>query len=285
MGSIVNETALRDTLSQAGVPDHVAMRYTVLDSSGSDAGGNARVHASTNTKIMNALRDDELGSCIHVTGGARALTDPFHRQICEAMLGEGKDPFRVLYHLPADAFEKPFDVVAHTLSLWKARGFDRWEQRLLTIDMIGRKAVDLKGRADEMGIQYSIFGHRFVQLQAAHKDGANTKAVWLIEAEGIHDFLRENAEGALSGATEVDEDAFKDFNAALHSNIARAMMKRISGQRNIDQDGLLSDERFWMFPESPLDTLEALALMEFITIDPAKCLDLTTAGHDFLSQT
>lgn len=113
---------LVDTLVEAGVSRTVARKAEILSWSKDDPRANERVHTATNTLLLELLRKDEVGKCIHVTGGARALTDPFHRQICEAMLTDDKGPFQVLYHVPDTVSRNDWDVVKWNLRTWEKKG-------------------------------------------------------------------------------------------------------------------------------------------------------------------
>jgi hypothetical protein len=276
---------LLETLEQAGVPLALARKAKVLDSSNADTKANQRVHTTTNTLIMDLLRKNELGNCVHVTGGARALTDPFHRQVCEAMLGEDKEPFRVLYYVPQERLNDPLEVVFWNLKQWRAKGFNNWRQQVLTIDMIGRRAVDMKGWENPGGIQYSVFGDRYAQIQGQHAHDAIAKPVWLLESENVNGILQEHATIALTQAIEIDESSFHDFVATLHSNIARAMLLAIGRNAGIDRDVLLSDHRFWISTTAPQDTLKVLCSMAFVKTDHSNGLHFTEAGQSFVQET
>ncbi|MEQ1952654.1 hypothetical protein [Mesorhizobium sp. CN2-181] len=279
------DSLLLETLEQAGISAPLARQAKILNSSSANSEDNERVHRNTNTIIFELLRNDELGTCIHVTGGARALTDPFHRRICEAMLGENKQPFQVLYHVPSDRMGSPWDLVSWNLEQWEAKGLHRWQQKLLTIDMIGRRGVDLKGQEAQTGIQYSVFGDRYVQLQAKHSDTALAKPIWLLESENINGILREQAQIALDDATEIDEGHFHDFVGTLHSNLARAFLAMIGRTPGIDKDGLLADRRFYTTTLNPEITLDALCRMAFVLPSEHSGLTLTDSGRSFFQDT
>lgn len=276
---------LVDTLVEAGVSRTVARKAEILSWSKDDPRANERVHTATNTLLLELLRKDEVGKCIHVTGGARALTDPFHRQICEAMLIDDKGPFQVLYHVPDTVSRNDLDVVKWNLRTWEKKGFSDWKQKLRTLRMIGTKAVDLKAFDERTKIQFSVFGHRYVQVQGEHGDEAPAKYVWLIRSESVNGLLSARAETDLSRSADVDESVFKEVVSSIFSNSARAILKKISVSSSIAKDDILSDKIFEIIDPDPRSTLEALRLMSFVSSDESGRLKLTDDGAEFYRAT
>jgi hypothetical protein len=282
MTAISHEQLLVDTLEQAGVPRSDAIKAEIISWAGEDRGANDRVHAKTNATIFELLHKDELGNCVHVTGGARALTDPYHRQMCEAIRGEHKKPFRVLFHVPKNLGGSPWDLVQWNLSRWGVKGFSDWRQKLLTLNMIGSHAVDLKAYDERGRIQYSVFGHRFVQVQGRHEDTALAKYVWLIKSENVNGRLAEAAEVDLRKASDVDERCFKDFVSALFTNTARYMLCKILSGRHSTREQLLEDKTISLVdPRSP-EKLEALIVMGFVVQHSSGALTISEDGQSFL---
>ena len=276
---------LVDTLVDAGISRAMARRAEILSWSKDDPRANERVHTVTNTLLLELLRKDEVGKCIHVTGGARALTDPFHRQICEAMLTDDKGPFQVLYHVPETVSRDDWDVVRWNLKTWEKKGFFDWKQKLRTLRMIGKKAVDLRAFDERSRFQYSVFGHRYVQVQGEHGDEARAKYVWLIRSESVNEFLSASAEADLSQSVDVNENAFTEVVSTIFSNSARAILKKISTANAIVKEDILADKIFSVIDPNPEGTLSALSLISFVSSDEHGKLKLTDDGVEFFRAT
>ena len=276
---------LVDTLVQAGVSRADARKAEIISWAADDQKENDRVHAKTNATIFELLHKDELGKCVHVTGGARALTDPYHRQICEGILGKDKGPFRVLYYVPKDLGTGRWDIVAWNLKRWGAKGFADWRQKLLTLNMIGSRAVDLKAYDERDHIQYSVFGNRYVQVQGKHNEQALAKYVWLIKSENVNGQLTQSADADLHEATEIDERIFRDFVCALFTNTARAMLFKVQAGRGLKREPLVNDRHLSLVDPRPSETLDALCVMGFIAEDPAGGLSITDDGRAFIQST
>jgi hypothetical protein len=276
---------LVETLVEAGISRTVARKAEILSWSKDNLHDNVRVHNATNTLLLDLLRKDEVGNCIHVTGGARALTDPFHRQICEAMLNGDRGPFKVLYHVPEDVSPSNWSVVKWNLRRWEGTGFSDWKQKLRTLRMIGNKAVDLKAYDERRNIQYSVFGNKYVQVQGEHNDGAIAKYVWLIRSENVNELLSENAESDLTKSTDVDENAFAEVVSKIFSNSARAILKKVSSSKSINKDEMLSNKIFNMIDPDPGATLDALRVISFVVSDESGNLKLTDDGAEFFKAT
>lgn len=273
------------TLVEAGISHAVARKAVILNWSKDDPRANERVHDATNNLLLELLRKDEVGRCIHVTGGARALTDPFHRQICEAMLTDEQKPFKVLYHVPDDLSRDDWGVVRWNLKTWEKKGFSDWKQKLRTLRMIGKKAVDLKAYDERAKIQFSVFGHRYVQVQGEHGDEAKAKYVWLIRSESVNERLAESAEVDISKSADVDETIFTDVVSTIFSNSARAILRKVSTFGLISKEDILADKIFSVIDHDPNRTLEALRLISFVGLDESGKLKLTDDGADFLRAT
>ncbi|MBO1020431.1 hypothetical protein IPV08_10670 [Methylobacterium sp. SD274] len=276
---------LVETLVEAGVSRAVARKAEILSWSKDDPRANERVHAATNTLLLDLLRADDVGKCIHVTGGARALTDPFHRQICEEMQTDDKAPFQVLYHVPDSVARDGWGVVKWNLNNWERKGFLDWKQKLRTLRMIGKKAVDLKAFDERSKIQFSVFGHRYAQVQGQHGDQDPAKYVWLIRSESVNGLLSASAETDLTKSADVDESVFSEVVSTIFSNSARAILKKISSASTISREDILSDKVFEMIDPNPGVTLEALRVISFVSSNERGNLMLTDDGAEFYRAT
>lgn len=275
---------LIDTLVQAGVLYSDAIKVEIVSASGIDPIENSRVHAKTNAAIFELLQKNELGKCVHVTGGARALTDPYHRQMCEAMRSEQKEPFQVLYYVPNDLKDGTWEIVRWNLNRWGSKGFSDWRQKLLTLNMIGSGGVDLKAYDERSHVQYSVFGNRYIQVQGKHEDAALAKSVWLIKSENVNGQLTEIAEADLQKACHVDESHFKDFVSALFTNTARLMLYQILEGKVSTHEQLLEDKNISLIDPDASEKLAALQVMGFVNEDAGGRLAITSDGRSFLQE-
>ncbi|WP_077731999.1 hypothetical protein [Methylocaldum sp. 14B] len=275
---------LIDTLVQAGVPLSDAGKVEIIDCAPDNPTENSRVHAKTNATIFELLQKNELGKCVHVTGGARALTDPYHRQMCEAMRSKHIEPFQVLCYKPNNVKEESWGLVDWNLRRWVKKGFSDWRQKLLTLNMIGTQSVDLKSYDERNKIQYSVFGNRYVQVQGEHEDSALAKYVWLIKSDNVNSWLTEFAEKDLQNAAEIDERCFKDFVSALFTNTARIMLYKIMEGKVSTRDQLLADENISFIDPDASGKLAALQVMGFVNEDAIGHLAITSDGRSFLRE-
>lgn len=274
--------ALVDTLELAGIRRSAAQSAEIICGSDADPMENAKVHAKTNETLAELLIKDQLGKCIHVTGGARALTDPFHRQICEAIREEHKHPFQILYHVPASVASDSWDVVRWSLNVWGKKGVPTWREKLLTLKTIGSQSVDMKAFDERSKIQFSVFGDRFVQLQGVHPDNASAKQVWLIRSEEINNQLAELAEKDLSSAKDIDERIFKDFLATVFSNTSRHILHKLMEKGKLERSAVLDDKFIAAVDPAAQNKIEALKIAGFIARDAADAFKITKDGEAFL---
>jgi hypothetical protein len=201
--------------------------------------------------------------------------------MCEAIRVEHKEPFRVLYHVPKDLGGGRWGLVQWNLSRWGAKGFSDWRQKLLTLNMIGSRAVDLKAYDERSRIQYSVFGGRYVLVQGLHEDAALAKYVWLIKSENVNGRLAETAEADLEKASEVDERCFKDFVSVLFSNTARKMLWKMLDVQNSTREQLLDDKNISLVDPHASEKLDALQVMGLVAQSPAGGLNITEDGRSF----
>ncbi len=275
--------ALARTLELADIaPIPPLNRIKILDASKRDTIQNKRVRDASNRLLLDLVRANDLGVCVHVTGEMRALADPFHRQVCEEMRRRDEGAFDVLYHIPPDRQHKAASVVGWNLSSW-AEGRERnWEEELRTIDAIGRRSVALFAYDTLDHIQYSVFGHKYVLLQEKHQDGVPSKRIWLLESEQVNGLLTERSRVYLAGATEIDEGLFHEFAANVSGIAARRYLRQLDHAR-VDKELLLADKFIRGYVEEPQDVIDALTVMRFVGQDPDGRLTITPAGRHFLS--
>lgn len=276
-----DDLALHETIEQTGASKVVHANLRVLDCSTPSRVQNKRVHDATNRLIVLLLKERKLGQCIHITGDARAITDPFHRRICEEMTSIGEKPFRLLYHVPREHLSDSLDLVRWNLQRWSSRNARRWDEELRTISAIARRSVDLcASEHDDHEVQFSVFGHRYILLQEKHAPSAGSKRVWLLESESLNEHLTVRAEDRLERATDLKESWYRDFERRVTGLSARRLLNSVRQKTRI-RDELLDDSFVKKFDANPNSTIEALEIMGFMECQ-GRQVRITDTGREFL---
>lgn len=275
--------ALSETLEHAGVSRSSLANLHVLDFSDRNKKRNRLVHESTNRLLLDLVNSNDVGTCIHVTGEMRAITDPLHRQICETISLRRGEGFDILYNLPPDLAAHVFATVGWNLDNWNKKSPGGWEERLSAIDLVANGGVDLFAYDTSDLIQYSVFGHRYILLQEKHSAAASSKRVWLLDSPKIHDVLAGKAEQILDLAIDVDETHFKTFTLNLSGVAARRYLKRLQHAGALSRDVLLDDRLVQEFAPDPVAPLDALSMMEFVQAAGDRLYRITPSGEEFLA--
>jgi len=241
------------------------------------------VHRETNERIRQSLITNSLGECIHITGEMRALTDPFHRFVCEEISQKEKDVFRVVYSLPQRFLGNATKILEWNLTNWSANSQGRtWYENLRTIYAIANKAVNLFALDLMEEVQYSVFGHKYVLLQEKHADKATSKHTWLLESEALNSLLCVQADELIRRAASVDEGIYRRFTQSLTGTAAKRILSLLkSGGNNASRSALCADELVKDFSDSPEEVVEALKVMGFVAEDSMDSLRITSAGKEF----
>lgn len=277
----VIEAALAKTLDLADFSAG-AHKIDVLGASEANRAGNERVHRMTNDLILDLIDRNSLGRCIHITGDARALTDPFHRDLCTLMQRRKDKSFEVLYQLPPERLEDPIGTVEWNLERWTSKASLSWRDKFLSINAIGNGAVDMMASRHTDKLQFSVFGDRYVQLQGRHHTDAKTKMVWLLDAPRLNEHLVERAENILSRAADVRESWFSSFALKLNGILSTYILRLAASTPGIDREGLLGDPNLDIMPDDPGEVLRVLRAMSLLTEAPDGRLAVTDAGRDFM---
>lgn len=240
------------------------------------------VHQETNKLIQSCLKGASLGECIHITGEMRALTDPFHRYICDEINKNDKDVFKVVYNLPEHFLPNYLKVVEWNLANWASGAPDRdWREQLLSIYLIANRSVNLFALDTSDQIQYSVFGHKYVLLQEKHEDKAREKNTWLLESEAINSILTVRATQLVKKARPVDEGDYHRFTLGINSVAARRFLSLLNKRGPLDAESLLNDNVATDFCESTEATLESLRVMGFVDRNSKGVVTITTSGGEF----
>jgi hypothetical protein len=274
--------ALAKTLEQAGIRDVQLDKLTWLAYGDADETENKKVHQRTNEVLLDLLLSGEFGACIHVTGEMRALLDPFHRQVCSEMYRRKGAYFFVLHDVPEEHRKDQNSVIRWNLSRWAAKGTQKWDEQLRTLDVIGERAVDVRAHNTLNEIQYSVFGNKYVLLQEKHKDTAPAKRLWLLESERLNQLLTERGHALLRNSSEIDEGWYRSFLINLSGIASRMVLGKLAegGQHFTEQ--LLDSEMLAQFDPAPLTSVDALLAIGFVDDRGDGKLEITSQGREYL---
>jgi hypothetical protein len=288
MSNKENLEALETTLRLAGVKNFSVDKLNLLEYSEAVPESNQRVYKATNNLIFEELSQGNLGSCIHVTGEMRALTDPFHRQLCEEMIRREKGRFQVLFYAPENLYNfeenhpSPEALVDWNLNQWfsQSQKETHWTEKMRTTNAIANQSVDILAYDTQDKIQYSVFGNRYVLLQEKHTAHAESKRVWLIESDKVNEELSDNAELFIDNSVNIDSSIFRNFSKSLTQLSAYRILSKLKDSK-IKEEEILNDRLIKDFSINPLRSLNALKIMKFVEKDENDFLKITLEGIDF----
>jgi|GEM_PF-6882308 hypothetical protein len=240
-------------------------------------------HRETNNLIQESLKKNSLGECIHITGEMRALTDPFHRYICEEINQQEKNVFRVVYNIPEENMKNSTSILKWNLESWASDKSDRkWYEELRTIYAIANRSVNLYALDTSDEIQYSVFGNKYILLQEKHKDRAKNKHTWLLESELVNSFLTARANELIKKAKDVDEGNYRRFTKNISGITSKRFLSILREGNNVSIENLLLDEIANDFTDSPEEIIESLIIMGFVKSENNDLTQLTEAGREFI---
>ena len=276
-----NENGLMRTLDLVGIHE----KLPTIISHGYLDDEIKHTHRETNNLLQESIDNNSLGECIHITGEMRALTDPFHRYICEEISQKEKDVFRVVYNLPEEHMNKTTKILEWNLDCWASDGSDRkWHEELRTIYSIANRSVNLYALDTSEEIQYSVFGNKYILLQEKHRDGVRKKHTWLLESESINSMLTVKAEELIKQSKDVDEGNYRRFTQNLSSVASKRFLTILdkSSKDRLSIDELLEDEVVNDFTDSPEEIIDTLKIMNFINNKDEDSIEITKSGREFI---
>ena len=281
MSKFSEEEILRDTLEKAEVNLDISKLKQQLSYGYSDK-ERKKVHSETNNLIQNSLNTDSLGKCIHVTGEMRALTDPFHRYLCEQINQKDEEVFKVIYNLPEEYRKETTKILEWNLNNWTTTKSNReWHDELRTIYSVANRSVNLYAMDTIDEVQYSVFGNKYVLLQEKHPDKATVKHTWLLESEELNHQLEKRAEKLISKSKDVDEGNYRRFTQNLNSIVARRYLIMLQ-KDSYTYEELFKDEMANDFTESPKEIIDSLKIMNFIHLIKNQKVQITKDGREFI---
>lgn len=271
---------LKKTLTYAGIND-IKITEGMIKSYGFLEKDRKNVHNQTNNLLKSSLDKNSLGECIHITGEMRALTDPFHRYLCDQINLKDKDVFKVVYNHPDIEMNNTVDMLKWNLKKWTSKNKKRiWQEELKTIYSIANRSVSLYALDTSNEIQYSVFGYKYILLQEKHDDLATQKHTWLLESESLNAELTLKAENYIKKAKKLEEGNYRKFTQELNNVSSQRFLSLISkSEKSIIE--LLEDKLAMDFTDSTQEILDTLRVMNFLNINDNK-VSITESGREFI---
>ncbi|MCT7484558.1 hypothetical protein [Aliarcobacter cryaerophilus] len=271
---------LKKTLTYAGIND-IKITEGMIKSYGFLEKDRKNVHNQTNNLLKSSLDKNSLGECIHITGEMRALTDPFHRYLCDQINLKDKDVFKVVYNHPDIEMNNTVDMLKWNLKKWTSKNKKRiWQEELKTIYSIANRSVSLYALDTSNEIQYSVFGYKYILLQEKHDDLATQKHTWLLESESLNAELTLKAENYIKKAKKLEEGNYRKFTQDLNNVSSQRFLSLLSkSEKSIIE--LLEDKLAMDFTDSTQEILDTLRVMNFLNINDNK-VSITESGREFI---
>jgi hypothetical protein len=288
MPSKADEHALSTTIEQAGVGTVDPHKVTHLAFGGPDRAESELVYGAANDLLVDLIKDNSVGHCIHVTGEMRALADPFHRKVCAEIYKRGHEKFSLIYNIPRSYRDSPEGVGRWNAESWRRSG---WVDRLSAFGIIGRDIVDVFAYDTLDKIQFTVFGNRYVLLQEKHDDevqkdekgGPIPKRVWLLASEKLNHAFAEKAT-AIKGDSEALPDAlFQRFAVSIHGVASREIIRRLIESGGTGHRDRIVDDTLRRFDSKSDVHLTALKTIGFVRCEGPATLNITTEGRQYFA--
>ena len=279
---IQEEKVFFETLENAGIIGFNKEKIKSL-SYGFDKESRNKVHLETNNLLEDRLNKNSLGECIHITGEMRALTDPFHRYLCEKINTENKDVFKVVYNLPKNLMNDTAKILEWNLDNWSLNKGFNWIEELRTIYSIANRSVNLYSLDTTDEIQYSVFGSKYILFQGKHEDKSNEKHTWLLESESLNIALTQKAEKLINISTDVNEGHYRKFTQELNSSASKRLLSMLEKKETISYLQIINDTIMRDLTDSIEETLNVLKAIKFINFEKNQ-VNLTLKGRSFFDK-
>lgn len=280
MSIMTYEEYLRQTLDILGI--HEDLPKVILHGcSGEDI---KAVHNKTNNLIQECLEANSLGECIHVTGEMTALTDPFHRYLCEEISRKEQKVFRVIFNLPKQHMQNTTKILEWNLEGWASVKPDRkWYEELRTIYSIANRSVSLYAFDTSNEVQYSVFGNKYILLQEKHENRITDKHTWLLESKSANSFLSIKAEELIKKSKDIDEGNYRRFTQNINSVASKYFLSILCKTHSLPIEKLITDDTASDFTESTQEIIDTLIIMNFIKLDENESVIITDSGREFIN--
>jgi hypothetical protein len=290
MLSNFDEAGIAVTLEEAGAGDVPLDDIQCLSYGKPDGSGNDAVRLLANDHLIDLLKQNRIGRCIHITGKMHALADAFHRSVCTEIRSRTEHKFTLISDIPEESRKTPEGVARWNATKWE---HSTWVDRMSAFNIIGDDIVDLYAYDTKNKIQYSVFGDEYVLLQSKHSDGASAensgekqlKKVWLLESETLNKVLCKKAEEMTEKAEVVPDTLFTEFSGSVYGVTSREIMRRLlSAGGQVSREKILDDKLRYL--DANVDKhFSALKAIGFVSCDGMGNLSITPDGRDYIGRT
>lgn len=260
----IQEAALLQLFEEFSIAPPEPLNAVVLHSSGPNVEETEATYVEANRLLSEELKKGRLLQCIHITGVMKALSDPFHRNICRLASEKGRE-FFVAGFVPAAVALTGSSLMGWLRTHWTAS----WSDRLSAFSLMARQQVFVARLPAFADLHFSLLNFRYVILQTERREGG-VKFVWLLDSAVLNQRLAERAALHQEAATRLDPALFRNELLHLCSPVARELLwvLRHEGELDIAQ----ADET----------ALTSLCAAGFVDVsDSAK---LTGEGSSFLTE-
>lgn len=269
--------ALDQVLSLLGAIE-LSKDTEIITYSGADAPGNDKVNQSANDRWMDIARTGELGTCVHVTGEMRALSDRYHRRVCREGYEKQNISVLTIYRLPKDCRDSGDSVLKWNLRNWPK---STWQDHFAACDLIADGSVNVFAAEKDEAVQYSVFGKQYILLQGQHSSERPLKKKWLLQSTVLAGFMIDRAMTIIRGAAPVPSSLFREVPFSLSSPDVLGILVSLDKKRRLSQRQLLAS-----IPSADADSigiqlarLDMVGFLEHWGEDFA----LTQSGREYLS--
>jgi hypothetical protein len=280
--AIHEEKAFFETLEKAGITNFSKKNIKTLEY-GFKGKSRDKVHLETNKLLEKSFKNNSLGECIHITGEMRALTDPFHRYLCDQINKKNENVFKVVYNLPEEYSNNTIKIIERNLDNWSLNKGFNWIEELRTIYSIANRSVNLYSNNTTNEIQYSVFGNKYILFQGEHEDKSKEKHTWLLESESLNIALTQKAEKLIDISTDINEGHYRKFTQELNGFTAKKILSLLNREESLEDSQIFGDTVIQDLTDSIDETLAVLKAIKFINYEQ-NLVSLTLKGKSFFDK-
>jgi hypothetical protein len=265
----------QETLGHLAVPEAIISTVKLEDAAPADSKENSRIYEFVNDTLLGVLAQQPMEQCMHVTGEARAISDPKHRRVCREVHNRG--------HIcqVAGFLDGSIELNGAELMRWNQGNWPNtsWQNHLDAFALFanGEAVMFLSDRLAE--VHFSLFDDQFVLLQAEHAHPATEKEVWFLRSAELNAHLQPTVEKLMEASKAVDPCLFSEFNLSLSTDEALAALYTLSEKHAISQPDFLA-----LLDRSPEpDVIDSnLRAIKFVEGDQTRT-QITSDGEEYLS--
>lgn len=201
------DATLLETLSDLGIADDVLTRqpWVVVAQAEAQDDPMVAVYKRLNDDLQAQVESEHRIAIRHITGEARVLVDPAHRNV---MAANDLPTMVACRQLPAGVGRIVDGVtfIAAQLARWRHPTYDDIVD-IVYLCATGRTRVAVM--ADEARIHFSLYGIDRVLLQAQHVHPMERKRLWYLRSTELVNLLDARAEAYMRNASPVPMTSFQ----------------------------------------------------------------------------